>query len=154
MPLSIGYGTKVTIVGGVPNLLGLGAIVGLAVGVADGGAVGVAVGVGGGTVGVAVGEGGGAVGVAVAVAIGVGLGVRAGTVAVAVGVGRGGGVTVALPVGVGTGGGETVGVGKVTAAVWRSMTSRDCGSVNVTSVPRPKMTRFVSISSPVDFFSN
>src|SRR6186713_666672 len=79
-------------------------------------------------------------------------------VAVAVGVGSGGGVAVAVAVGVGTGGAVAVavgvGVGNVTAAVLRSMTSLDCGSVNITSVPRPKITRFVSINSPAAFCSN
>src|SRR3954468_12886896 len=92
-------------------------------GVGDGGGI-VAVGVGGGIV--AVGVGGGMV------AVGVGGGI------VAVGVGFGGGAV-------------AVGVGNVTAAVLRSTTSSDCGSVNVTRVPRPKMTRFVSIRSPFDF---
>ena len=104
VPLSIGYGTEVTIGGGVPNLSGVG------------------------------------FGVGVAVAVGVGLGGGMVGVAVAVGVGTGGGAV-----------GVAVGVGNVLAATARSITSADWGSVKVTRVPRPKMTRFVSISSPVAF---
>src|SRR6266404_9428575 len=81
------------------------------------------------------------------------LGVGRG-VGVAVGVGAIVGVGLGAMVGVGVGTGGTVGVGKVTAAVLRSITSDDWGSVRVTRVPRPKMTRFVSINSPSAFFPN
>src|SRR6476620_4601731 len=74
--------------------------------------------------------------------------------AVGVAVGEAVGVAVGVGIGVAVGVAVGVGVGRVTAAVLRSITSRDCGSVRVTSVPRPKITRFVSINSPAAFCSN
>src|SRR5204862_7402626 len=77
------------------------------------------------------------------------LGVGAG-VGLALGLAVGLAVCVALGVEVAV----AVGVGNVTAAVLRSITSDDCGSVMVTSVPRPKITRLVSINSPAAFLSS
>src|SRR5437868_10203640 len=86
-------------------------------------------------------------GVGLIVALAVGVAVGLGGAGVGVGVGGSG-------VAVGVGLGATVGVGKVTAAVLRSITSDEWGSVSVTRVPRPKMTRLVSINSPAAFNSS
>src|SRR5437588_5870761 len=141
-----------TITGGVPNFEGVGC--GVGVGVADGLGVGVADGEGEG-VGVADGDGVGVAdgeGEGVGVADGEGVGAADGD-GVGVADGEGEGVGVAEGVGVGAGPTGTT-TGNVVAATLRSITSSDCGSVNVTSVPRPKITRVVSSNSPAAFFSN
>ena len=127
--------------GGVGVGAAVGVAVGLGVGVGVGAAVGVAVGLGvgvgvGAAVGVAVGLGVGVgVGVAVGVgtAVGVGVGVGVGTaVGVAVGVGVGVGVGVAVGVGVGVGVGAAVGV-----AVGVGVGAGEVPTAAVTSVRSP-----------------